>query len=230
MSTRIAINEDNMRKYTTFFKDLYSHTHTTQPKSISIAEMVEKHNVGRTIIPAAIELRYLEKTGDRRSTKYRWIGSYPEPVEVRKILEHVKERNLPKVVTSFHPSPFEDVEEVAEEVKDATIRYRTLKDSDAYEFIIGERAKGYTQDYIGKNHFAMSGSSISKFLTNNRPAISTPMVKEEKPEKREFITPQPVPAEVIVKEPVAEIVEKKFREKKVKLLWGLYSYTEQVEV
>lgn len=219
----IAINQENISKYTDFFKELYNLTNSTQYRPVTIINLCQKHSVDRGVVPRAIELKIIDKQGDKAHTKYKWIGQYPEPIMVRRILQ---------ATDDFCKKYKKDTKKAVK--KEVPEKIYSTSDANALETVLRLQSEGYKNADIGKM-FGVGHSAISKLVCRKRKElennINTPMKREE-PRQKEFIAKIPdIPEKPKRKKVTAkQAVEPKFEEVKVKVLWGLYSYTKKVEV
>jgi predicted transcriptional regulator len=208
----IAINEVNIRKYTAFLKDLYSYTHTTHFARVNVSELSKKHNIARVIIKTLIDEGYLQTSGKTKATKYKWMrDTMPEPRDTRLLL-NAYAASVKDVVKPITKKPM------------TKVLYK-LKDDNAMDIINKLTSEGFGQKEIGEM-FGVTGSAISKKITRETLKVIDEVsvgVEHSKPKR----VTKPAAKKV---SSVEEIVEKKYKEKTVKLLWGLYSYVERVEV
>lgn len=163
--------DKNMGRYTAFFKELYSHTHTTQHKAVNILEMANRHAVARVVVPRAVELGFLEKVGTTKNTKYKWLKEMPEPRDIRKILDYTisydpSRKRTPHVkkIVDTPNSLNADVSAVETHLNVYHVQKYNLKVDNAVKKIKKLRTEGHSNTAIGQM-FGVTAVVISKKLS-----------------------------------------------------------------
>lgn len=89
--TDVIITAKEISDHISFFREVYNSLSKTRFAGLDTKNLCNVHDVPRDSLNKAIDLGYIERRGKTKGTEYRWKDAkgIPEPIEIRRIINHV---------------------------------------------------------------------------------------------------------------------------------------------